>query len=254
MLPSFRLDGRVALVTGAGRGIGRGIALGLAAAGATVAVWDIDDGAATTVAQELGEPSFADGVDVADPAAVEAGLDRLGSVVGPVDVLVANAGVTTRSPVESLADEDLRRVIDVNLGVTFFCARGVGRRLIERGLAGSIVTVASISGVVGNRGGDNTHYCMTKGGVIAFTRSLAVEWARHRIRVNSIAPGYTATPMTDRLRGSDPGWFDEVIGRVPLQRLGTPEDMAGAAVFLASPAADYVTGHVLLVDGGYTAW
>ena len=251
---SFRLDGRVALVTGAGRGIGRGIAHGLASAGAMVAVWDLDGEAVQDVVREVGERSFGDTVDVTDPAAVEAGLDRVDSALGPVDVLVANAGVTSRSPLESLDDEDFRRVLDVNLGGTFVCTRGVGRRLIQSGRPGSIVALASISGLVGNRGGDNTHYCMTKGGVIAFTRSLAVEWARHGIRVNAIAPGYTATPMTDRLRDTDPTWFDDVVGRVPLQRLGTPEDMAGAVVFLASTAAAYVTGHVLVVDGGYTAW
>ena len=251
---SFRLDGRIALVTGAGRGIGRGIALGLASAGATVAVWDLDGDSAHSVAREVGARSFGDTVDVTDPAAVEAGLDRIDSALGPVDVLVANAGVTSRSPLESLDDEDFQRVIDVNLGGMFLCTRGVGRRLIRSGRPGSVVTLASISGLVGNRGGDNTHYCLTKGGVIAFTRSLAVDWARHRIRVNAIAPGYTATPMTDRLRDTDPTWFHDVIGRVPLQRLGTPEDMAGAVVFLASAAAAYVTGHVLVVDGGYTAW
>jgi NAD(P)-dependent dehydrogenase (short-subunit alcohol dehydrogenase family) len=95
---------------------------------------------------------------------------------------------------------------------------------------------------------------MTKGGVIAFTRSLAVEWAKYGIRVNAIAPGYTTTAMTDRLRDMDPGWYEELVDRVPLQRLGSPEDMAAAAVFLTSPASSYVTGHVLVVDGGYTAW
>ena len=251
---SFRLDERVALVTGAGRGIGRGIAIGLAAAGATVAVWDIDAPSAATVAGEVGTSAVADVVDVTDAAAVEAGLDRIGSVLGPVDILVANAGVTSRSPLESLDDEEFSRVVGVNLGGTFVCTRGVGRRLIQSGRPGSVITVASISGLVGNRGGDNTHYCLTKGGVIAFTRSLAVEWAKHGIRVNAIAPGYTATPMTDRLHDTDPDLYEELETRVPLQRLGTPEDMAGAAVYLASPAAAYVTGHVLLVDGGYTAW
>lgn len=254
MGPSFRLDGRVALVTGGGRGIGRGIAIGLAAAGASVAVWDIDAPSAAAVAGELSEASLADAVDVTDTAAVEAGLDRIASALGLVDILVANAGVTSRSPLESLGDEDFRRVVDVNLGGTFVCTRAVGRRLIESGRPGSVITVASISGLVGNRGGDNTHYCLTKGGVIAFTRSLAVEWARHGIRVNAIAPGYTVTPMTDRLLAADPEWHQELVHRVPLERFGTPEDMAGAAVFLASPAAAYVTGHVLLVDGGYTAW
>jgi NAD(P)-dependent dehydrogenase (short-subunit alcohol dehydrogenase family) len=254
MAASFGLQDRVALVTGGGRGIGRGIAFGLAEAGAAVAVWDIDPSSAATVAAELGEGALADVVDVTDTAAVEAGLDRIASSLGLVDILVANAGVTSRSPLESLDDEDFRRVIDVNLGGTFACTRGVGRRLIDASRSGSVITIASISGVVGNRGGDNSHYCLTKGGVIAFTRSLAVEWAKYGIRVNAIAPGYTITPMTDRLHETDPSWYRELVDRVPLQRLGTPEDMAGAAVFLASPAAAYVTGHVLLVDGGYTAW
>lgn len=254
MAASFRLDDRVALVTGGGRGIGRGIAAGLGSAGAAVVIWDIDEGAAASAAQEVGGSSIADVVDVTEVGAVEAGLDRIVSSLGTVDVLVANAGVTSRSPLESLRDEDFRRVIDVNLGGTFACTRGVGRRLIEAGRPGSVVTIASISGVVGNRGGDNTHYCMTKGGVIAFTRSLAVEWAKYGIRVNAIAPGYTTTAMTDRLRDMDPGWYEELVDRVPLQRLGSPEDMAAAAVFLTSPASSYVTGHVLVVDGGYTAW
>lgn len=254
MAASFRLDDRVALVTGGGRGIGRGIAAGLGSAGAAVVIWDIDEGAAASAAQEVGGSSIADVVDVTEVGAVEAGLDRIASSLGTVDVLVANAGVTSRSPLESLGDEDFRRVVDVNLGGTFACTRGVGRRLIQAGRPGSVVTIASISGVVGNRGGDNTHYCMTKGGVIAFTRSLAVEWAKYGIRVNAIAPGYTTTAMTDRLRDTDPGWYGELVDRVPLQRLGSPEDMAAAAVFLTSPASSYVTGHVLVVDGGYTAW
>jgi NAD(P)-dependent dehydrogenase (short-subunit alcohol dehydrogenase family) len=253
-MDSFRLDGRVALVTGGGRGIGRGIAKGLAGAGAALAVWDIDGASAADTASEVGEGSVADEVDVTDADAVEGALDQVVSELGPVDVVVANAGATSRAPLESLTDEEFRHVLDVNLGGTFNCTRAVGRRLIESGRPGSVVTIASISGLVGNRGGDNSHYCMTKGGVVAFTRSLAVEWARHGIRVNAIAPGYTVTPMTDRLRESDPDWYDELVHRVPLERFGSPEEMAGAAVFLASPAAAYITGHVLVVDGGYTAW
>jgi NAD(P)-dependent dehydrogenase (short-subunit alcohol dehydrogenase family) len=119
---------------------------------------------------------------------------------------------------------------------------------------GSIINVASMSGLIGNRGGDNSHYCATKGGVIALTRSLAVEWAEHRIRVNALAPGYCVTPMTDRLKERDAAFYAELIGRVPLGRFGTGQDMAGAVVYLASEAAAYVSGSVLVVDGGYTAW
>src|SRR6059036_3534350 len=128
---SFRLDGRVALVTGGGRGIGRGIAKGFAAAGASVAIWDVDGDSATSVASEVEGKSLADGVDVTDVGAVEAGLDRIVPALGEVDVVVANAGATSRSPLESLGDEEFRHVLDVNLGGTFICTRAVGRRLIE---------------------------------------------------------------------------------------------------------------------------
>jgi NAD(P)-dependent dehydrogenase (short-subunit alcohol dehydrogenase family) len=119
---------------------------------------------------------------------------------------------------------------------------------------GSIINIASISGMVGNRGGDNSHYCATKGGVIALTRSLAVEWARHKIRVNALAPGYCVTPMTDRLKQRDPAFYQELLGRVPLGRFGTGQDLAAAVVYLASDASAYVSGSVLVIDGAYTAW
>jgi NAD(P)-dependent dehydrogenase (short-subunit alcohol dehydrogenase family) len=119
---------------------------------------------------------------------------------------------------------------------------------------GSIINIASISGLVGNRGGNNSHYCASKGGVIALTRSLAVEWAKHSIRVNAIAPGYFVTPMTDRLKQRDPAFYQELVGRIPMGRFGRGQDVVGAAVYLASDASAYVTGSVLAVDGGYTAW
>jgi NAD(P)-dependent dehydrogenase (short-subunit alcohol dehydrogenase family) len=203
------------------------------------------------VIEEQGGEALAAAVDVTREEAVREGLDSVGT---PIDVLVNNAGVTTGSPFEDLPQEDWERVLSVNLGGIFQCSKWVARGMIASGNGGSIINIASISGLVGNRGGNNSHYCATKGGVIALTRSLAVEWAPHHIRVNAIAPGYFVTPMTDRLKKRDSGFYQELIDRVPLGRFGNPPDLAGAVVYLASPASSFVTGNVLVVDGGYSAW
>jgi NAD(P)-dependent dehydrogenase (short-subunit alcohol dehydrogenase family) len=256
VLHSFRLDGRTAIVTGAGRGLGRSMALALAGAGARVALFDVNredlDSAAAEV-RGLGATAEARAVDVADEAQVAQAVEAVAREMGGLHVLVNNAGVTTRSPLEDLPEEDWQRVIDINLGGLFRCCKHAARQFAAQG-GGAIINIASISGLVGNRGGLNSHYCASKGGVIALTRSLAVEWAPKSIRVNAIAPGYFVTPMTDRLKQRDPAFYQELVERIPLGRFGRAPDLAGVVVFLASEASAYLTGAVLVVDGGYTAW
>jgi NAD(P)-dependent dehydrogenase (short-subunit alcohol dehydrogenase family) len=256
VLASFRLDGRTCLVTGAGRGLGRAMALGLAQAGGRLMLVDVNPEDLASVEAELqtaGSPAATAVVDVGDEGQVQACIAETLRRFGGLRVLVNNAGVTSRSPFEDLLLEDWERVLRVNLTGTYLCCKHAARPMIAQG-GGSIINIASMSGLVGNRGGDNSHYCATKGGVIALTRSLAVEWARHGIRVNAVAPGYCVTPMTDRLKQRDPAFYQELIDRVPLGRFGTGQDLAGAVVYLASDAAVYVSGSVLVVDGGYTAW
>jgi NAD(P)-dependent dehydrogenase (short-subunit alcohol dehydrogenase family) len=257
VLSSFRLDGRAAIVTGAGRGLGRALALALAQAGANVAVLDIDPDTAAAVAGEvraLGRRAFSARADVGSSEEAQAVVDRVAAELGGLNILVNNAGVTTRSAFEDLPEADWDTVLRVNMTGIFNMSKWAARQYIAQGTGGVVINVASISGLVGNRGGFNSHYCATKGGVIALTRSLAVEWAPQRIRVNAIAPGYFVTPMTDRLKNRDPQFYQELIGRVPLGRFGQGADLGGAVVYLASDASAYVSGHVLVIDGAYTAW
>lgn len=253
----FRLDGHSAVVTGAGRGLGRAMALALAEAGASVTMLDIDSATAAEAAAEgeaLGYQTLGLAANVEQSVSVEQALNSAIDKFGHVDIWVNNAGVTTNSPFETLPPEDWDRVLAVNLTGIFNCSQIFARQIIKQGSGGSLINIASMSGLIGNRGGNNSHYCATKGGVIALTRSLSVEWAPHRIRVNAIAPGYFVTPMTDRLKQRNPDFYQELIDRVPLGRFGDIRDLAGAVVYLAGDASAYVSGHILVIDGGYTAW
>jgi gluconate 5-dehydrogenase len=253
----FNLEGKTAVVTGAGRGLGLAMAHALSQAGASVAIFDINLDDAESAADQIrtsGGAVLAAQIDVTNGEQVQSGIQKVAEAFGGVDILVNDAGVTSRSPFEDLEELDWERVIGVNLGGIYRCSRWVAKRMIAEKTGGSIINIASMSGFVANRGGFNSHYCASKGGVISLTRSLAVEWAPHRIRVNAIAPGYFVTPMTDRLKNINKEFYDELVSRVPMGHFGCGADLAGAVIYLASEASTYVTGHTLVIDGGYTAW
>lgn len=244
----FALDGRLAMVTGAGSGIGRGIALGLAAAGADLILLSERDnlGPVAEEASAAGAAVTTELLDLADRDARRTAVERLLDVHA-VDVLVNNAGLIRRAPATGFSDADWYEVIEVNLHAAFELCRAAGRRMVARG-SGKIVNVASMLSFQG--GFLVPSYAASKHALAGLTRALANEWAAHGVNVNAIAPGYVATATTAALR-SDPARSDEILGRIPAGRWAEPEDVAGAAVFLASRAADYVHGHVLAVDGGW---
>jgi NAD(P)-dependent dehydrogenase (short-subunit alcohol dehydrogenase family) len=245
-LDLFRLDDRVAVVTGGASGVGRGLALGLAAVGARVVIADLParEGEAASVAALCGGESLP--VDVAVPDQARA----LVAEVGRVDVLVNCAGIIVRTPSLELSEADWDRVLDVNLKGAFFMAQAAAASMVAGGRGGAIVNIASINGLVGavQRAG----YTASKGGLVNLTRTLALEWAEHGVRVNAIAPTYLRTPLTMPLF-EDAAFMEYLRDRQPLPRDGTPEDIVGAAIFLCSDASALVTGHTLAVDGGWTA-
>lgn len=252
----FDLTGRVALVTGGGRGLGEQIASGLAQAGAAVAVASRRVEACEEVAAALreahGARTLALRMDVSSEDDVRAAFDAVEGELGPVDLLVNNSGTSWGAPAAEMPLEAWRKVMEVNATGAFLCSRELGSRLIARGAPGAILNVASIAGLQGSPPEvlDAAGYSASKGAVIALTRDLAVKWARHGIRVNAVAPGFFPTKMTEVVLAR----AEQAIARVvPLGRVGSDTELMGAAVFLLSPAAGYVTGQVLAVDGGMTA-
>jgi 2-deoxy-D-gluconate 3-dehydrogenase len=255
ILPSLRVDGKVALITGCGPGIGRALALGLAAAGADVAATELPDRLwlaeeDATAVRQLGREALTVPLDVTDLDSITAGVEAVHAHFGRIDVLVNNAGVNVVKPAFDITPQDWDLTHNVNLRGVFFVSQAVGRLMAARG-QGKIVNVASQFGLVGYP--NRATYSASKGGIVALTKTLAVEWAEHHITVNAIAPTYTATVHNDALR-DDPAFVREYVERIPLGRLGIPEDLVGAVVYLASPSADMVTGQTIAIDGGWTAW
>ncbi len=247
------LKGKVAIVTGAGRGIGEGIAKKLASEGASVVVADIDEPTATQTAQEIikaGGNALAVKVNVADRASVQGLVKATVDKFKKIDILVNNAGVTRDSMLAKMTDEQWNMVMDVNLKSLFFCCQEVLKVMAEKvdpaaRCNGKIVNISSIVGKSGNVGQSN--YAATKAGVVGFTKSVAKEYATKKILVNAIQPGFIKTPMTDKIPEKVVEKFLQVI---PLASMGLPDDIANAVLYLSSPLSDYVTGTVVEVSGG----
>jgi 3-oxoacyl-[acyl-carrier protein] reductase len=244
----MRLEGKVAIITGGGRGIGAATARKFAAEGASVAVADVSAEAAQSVAEELrhgGHAALDVVVDVTDAASVERMIADTLAHFDRLDCLVNNAGIIDDAQLLNMDESQWDRVIDVNLKGVYLCTRAAVSAMVERGIHGVILNASSVVGLYGNFG--QTNYAATKSGVIGMTKTWSKELGRKGIRVNAVAPGFILTPMTDRV---PPRVLDLMASRTPLGRLGTPEDVANAYAFLASDEAAYITGAVLSVDGG----
>lgn len=250
--PSANLTGKVAVATGGSKGIGYGMALALAHAGADIVIVsrNLSEGEkAAADMRALGRKSIAISCDVTCAASLDAMVEQAIKKFGKIDILLNNAGMNIRKPVVDILEEDWDKVIDTNLKGIFLTAQRVGREMIKQ-KSGKVINIASILGVVGMPW--QASYAASKGGVVQITKVMALEWAEYNINVNCIAPAYIRTPMTEGWL-TDPIRLNAILDSTPLKRIGTLEDLAGPVVFFASDWSNYITGHILLVDGGWAA-
>lgn len=251
----MRVDGKVALVTGTGSGLGQVTAIALAQSGADLALTELpgkEDLAEATAAEirKLGRRAVVVSLDVRKVPMIREAVDRVLRAYERIDILVNNAGINIAKWATDVTEEDWDNVLDINLKGVFFCSQTVANKSMIPRRSGRIINIASQNGVIGYF--YRAAYCSSKAGVVNLTRVLAIEWAKYGINVNAVGPTFVYTPLTAKMF-EDEAFKADVLSRIPLGRLAKPEDVVGAVVFLASPAADMVTGHTLLVDGGWTA-
>ena len=249
--PNFKLTGKVAIITGAARGLGRACALALAHEGADIALGLRDVTTAADLEQEIksmGRKVIRLQMDVSELQQINDAVSLVVKTFGKIDILVNNVGIAPDNPAEKVTEEDFDQTINLNLKGTFFTAQAVGKQMIKQG-SGRIINMSSQAGFIAL---DNESvYCMTKAGVNHLTKNLASEWARYNINVNAVAPTFIETPGTEPWL-KDKAFRQSVLDRIPLGRIGKPMEVAGAVVFLASDAASLITGEIMLIDGGWT--
>lgn len=252
-LDLFSLKGKKGFITGAARGIGKCLANAFTEMGASIAIVDIDIAEAEKTAKELADRYSAHTIaircDVTDAEDVERMMKAFVEAYGTIDFAINNAGIANTYRAEEISSKDFKKVVDINLNGVFLTAQAAARQMIKEGKAGSIVNTASMSAHIINTPQTIANYCASKGGVLLLTKALAVEWAKYNIRVNCVSPGYMATELVAEMKDMHEGW----ISKIPAGRLGVPEDLVGAYLYLLSDAARYTTGTDLIVDGGYTS-
>ncbi|RCX16108.1 NAD(P)-dependent dehydrogenase (short-subunit alcohol dehydrogenase family) [Anaerobacterium chartisolvens] len=253
ILDYFMLTDRKAVVTGGIRGIGKASAIALAEAGADVAILDIlEDSETVKQIKELGREAFSIKVDLTKESEVNEAFAQIKNEFGRIDIVHNNAGIAYCVKCEDMTFEEWRKVIAIDLDAVFLVARAAGRCMIADGNGGSIINTGSMSGIIVNYPQEQVAYNAAKAGVIHLTKSLACEWAKHNIRVNCISPGYICTDMTPPT--SNKAWMDTWFAMSPIKRLGTPNELAGAVLYLASSASSFTTGCNIVIDGGYCCY